>query len=129
MVPARATAPTAHRALQRYARGMVVRKVLRRWYARRHYVISMAQAAARGHFARQRLAVQHAVQAYSCKRIQAAFRGALARRRLRLAGMGRAASVVQRAWRCAVARQRVHQLYLDKHVGCPQPCHHLISAC
>lgn len=102
---------------QAYARGMVTRKVLRRWYARRHYVISMAQAAARGHFERQRLAVIHAVKTYSCKRVQAAFRGALARRRLRLAGMGRAAAAIQRAWRCAVARQRVHQLYLDKHVG------------
>ena len=109
-------------SIQRIAKGMVVRSLLPRWFARRIYIVTLLQGVARGYIFRKVWKGQRRWEHYNMSRIQAAAKGYIARRVVREKKVGIAALHIQALWRGAVGRARADRLFLDNSVSVVQKC-------
>ncbi|GBG33504.1 Abnormal spindle-like microcephaly-associated protein-like [Hondaea fermentalgiana] len=106
----------AVKVIQRYARGMLTRTLIRVWLLRKTWLVTVAQACVRGYISRRRTRERIAEMNAGVRKIQVIIRGYLGRLRADARRSELAASKIQRVWRGSVARVRCDRLWLDLQV-------------
>lgn len=102
--------------IQRLAKGMVVRKMVRLWLARRWYLVTQVQSFVRGVQDRARARRMFVYEGWAAVDIQRIFRGYLARQRVMRRIAKRAARKIQALWRGAKVRAKLDRQWIDSQV-------------
>ncbi|CAM9262424.1 unnamed protein product [Chrysoparadoxa australica] len=102
--------------IQALARGMIARRFVAEWFARRSVMILGWQTVIRGFLARVHWRDEKERQRKTAIRIQAFARGYLGRCKAQLKRVNIAALRIQCLWRGCVERVRIDRLWLDKQV-------------
>lgn len=100
-------------AIQRTARGFIVRRLIRDWVKQREALITKAQSVIRGKLARDEVRREREYLASAATDVQRTFRGWLHRSRAARHRLGVYATDIQRVWRGVVARSRADRRFLD----------------
>ncbi|KAA0159602.1 hypothetical protein FNF28_05806 [Cafeteria roenbergensis] len=100
-------------AIQRTARGFIVRRLIRDWVKQREALITKAQSVIRGKLARDEVRREREYLASAATDVQRTFRGWLHRARAAKHRLDVSATDIQRVWRGVVARSRADRLFLD----------------
>jgi hypothetical protein len=108
--------------IQRVMRGAVTREFVRRWYLRKTFLTTLAQACVRRCLARSQWRQQSLLEAICAVDIERIARGYMARLRLERIRRIRAAATVQRVWRGIVGRACADRQWLDQQVTRMQKC-------
>lgn len=103
-------------AIQRIARGMIVRELLVLWYVRRTYLVTMAQAFVRSKICRTVQKTVSEWENYNCVLIQNIVRQNLARKRVRSGKVAIAATRIQCLWRGIGGRAVADRISLNHSV-------------